>query len=147
MSETRSAFETPGSGAPSVSEAAAALAEEHRELGRLSDVILGTRELPRLVEALDELNRALVKHFGHEEEPEGLYDGLGVCVPGNRERLAELVDEHYRMIASARSLAERARWIEGRFDALVEESRGLIELLKAHEAREHALVEEATVEG
>jgi hypothetical protein len=133
----------PGS-AEALAQAASALAEEHRALGRLTEQILGAREIGALVAALEELNRTLVAHFGHEEAPEGLYDALGICVPANRERLAELVDEHYRMTASARSLAERARWILGRFEALQEEARGLVELLRRHEQHEHGLVREAT---
>jgi hypothetical protein len=133
----------PGS-PEALAHAAAVLAEEHRALGRLTEQVLTGRELAPLVETLEQLNRTLVAHFGHEEAPDGLYDALGVCGPANRERIAELVDEHYRMAASARSLAERARWILGRFEALQEEARGLVELLRRHEQHEKGLVREAT---
>ena len=82
-------------------------------------------------------------HFAHEEEPEGLYDSLGVCVPEHREALAELVDEHYRLAAAARSLAERGRWLQERVAALRQEAASLVGVLGRHERREHDLLRQA----
>jgi hypothetical protein len=129
--------------APAVARAAAELAEEHRAIDAQAGRLRGASGLEEFVLALHELSRSLQAHFAHEEQPNGLYDALGVCVPQHRERLSELVDDHYRIAAAARSLEERSRFLRERLNALREEAAGLVSFLERHERRERALVREA----
>lgn len=129
--------------APGVARAAAALADEHRALHALVDRLRAAQGPEDFLAATGELSRALSAHFAHEEQPEGLYDALGVCVPQHRERLAALVDDHYRIAAALRSLEERSRFVSERLLALREEATGVVAFLEQHEQREAALVREA----
>lgn len=130
--------------APEVARAAAELGQEHQALEAIAHRTRSASQIEALVGALEELSHALSGHFAREEKPGGLYDALGVCVPGKREPLARLVDDHYRMAATARGLAERGRLLMGQLQGLREEAAALVALLEDHERREHALVREAT---
>lgn len=131
-----------------VEQARGELAEDHQRLRALVDEIRtsGARELA--LERLSRLHEQLVVHFNLEEKPGGLYDALGVCVPEFRRSLARLVDDHFRLAATARDLRERARqpWQPGA-DLLPADVVRFAEALADHEVREARMVEEALARG
>ena len=135
MSETRSLT-------PALAQAHDELREEHLRLGRLVERVTAAEDVDELSAALGEMSEVLAAHFSHEERPEGLYDALGLCAPQHRERIRALVDDHYRMAASVRSLALRARSLLDRTRELQREAEGFVEVLRDHERREHALARE-----
>jgi hypothetical protein len=120
------------------------LADDHRRLHGLIDGLGTAADPAALAEALGELHGALVRHFNEEEKPGGLYDALGVCSPRFRQRLAVLVDEHFRLAGFVRDLRERMKAKEERGgNELRAEVAQLVSALAAHEKREHEMVQEA----
>jgi hypothetical protein len=114
--------------------------DDHRRLEQLIARLREVEELPALVAALDELNVVLVAHFGHEEQPEGLYDVLGTNAPEYKTPLGGLIDEHYKLLASARELADHGRaLLRQSQDGLRRDVRRLADALADHERRENEL--------
>jgi hypothetical protein len=128
-----------------VEQATRELAEDHQRLHALIDRVGREQDLSATAEALADLHAALTRHFNQEEKPGGLYDALGVCAPGFREHLAELVDDHFRFAGLVRDLREQAREAEG---AAADSLRGgiarLLAALADHERREHEMVKAAS---
>ncbi len=120
------------------------LADDHRRLHGLIDRLGAAPDAAAMAEALGELHAALTRHFTEEEKPGGLYDALGVCSPEFRQRLAVLVDEHFRLAGFIRDLRERMKAKEERGgNELRAEVAQLVSALAAHEQREHEMVQEA----
>lgn len=114
--------------------------EDHRKLEQLITRLRAAEDLPTLVATLDELNNALVAHFGHEEQPEGLYDVLGTTAPEYKTPLGGLVDEHYKLLATARELAEHGRTLlRQTHHDLRQDVLRLADALLDHERRENEL--------
>ena len=124
------------------------LREDHRRLHALVDRLRAAADLDTLAATLEELHAALTAHFNAEEKPGGLYDALGVCVPGFRTELAGLVDDHFRIAAALRDMRDRARQALGSpHDSLLGEAVRLAQVLGEHEKREHAMVDAAMSRG
>lgn len=125
-----------------LSQAYEAIEDDHRRLEHLIARLREVEELPALVAALDELNGVLVAHFGHEEQPDGLYDLLGTTAPDYKTPLGGLVDEHYKLLATARELAEHGRALLRQSDLdLRRNVRRLADDLADHERRENELAQ------
>ena len=128
-----------------VEQASRELAEDHQRLHALIDRLGRAPDLSAMEEALADLHAALTGHFNAEEKPGGLYDALGVCAPGFRQHLAELVDDHFRFAGVVRDLRERARAAEGAAaDSLRGDVARLLAMLADHERREHEMVKAAS---
>ena len=128
-----------------VEQASHELAEDHQRLHALIDRLGRAPDLSAMAEALADLHAALTGHFNQEEKPGGLYDALGVCSPGYRSQLAELVDDHFRFAGVVRDLRERARAAEGAAaDSLRADVARLRSALADHERREHEMVKAAS---
>lgn len=128
----------------SVEQASRELADDHERLHVLVERLRGAADLAAMAEALAELHGALAAHFNQEEKPGGLYDALGVCTPEFRQRLAVLVDDHFRFAGVVRDLRERARAAEGAAaDSLRADVARLLGMLADHERRELEMVEHA----
>ena len=124
------------------------LREDHRRLHALVDRLGAASDAAALAPVLEELHAALAAHFNAEEKPGGLYDALGVCVPGFRTELAGLVDDHFRIAAALRDMRDRARQAPGgAHESLLGEAERLAQVLGEHETREHAMVDAALVRG
>lgn len=131
-----------------VSDAHEALKEDHRRLHGLVRSLREAPDLPHLVVALEQLHEDLARHFQEEENPGGLYDALGVCVPEFRAGLGQLVDDHFRLAAQIRDLRDKARELVLRtHDELRRDALRLADLLADHERREHELVDQAIAKG
>jgi malate synthase len=127
-----------------VLQASQALEDDHHRLHTLIDRLRVGLDLAGMATALTELHGALSSHFNAEERPGGLYDALGVCIPEFRERLGELVDDHFRFSGLVRDLAQRAREAEGAAaDALRADVARFMQALADHERREHEMVKAA----
>lgn len=123
-----------------LTEAFQSVEDDHRRLEQLIARLRTVEDLPTLVTTLDELNTALVAHFGHEEQPEGLYDLLGTTAPEYKTPLGGLVDEHYKLLATARELAEHGRTLLRQTPHdLSADVRRLADALIDHERRENEL--------
>jgi hypothetical protein len=128
-----------------VEQASHELAEDHQRLHALIDRLGRAPDLASMELALADLHAALTGHFNQEEKPGGLYDALGVCAPGFRDRLAELVDDHFRFAGLVRELRERAREAEGAAaDCVRADVARLVALLADHERREQEMVKAAS---
>jgi hypothetical protein len=125
-------------------EAREALVADHRRLHELVRRLREADDLPALSRALDELHESLTRHFREEESPGGLYDALGVCAPEFRERLAGMVDDHFRLAAAVRDLQDRLREALRAWPAGFRAEAGLLaDQLAEHERSEHELVDAA----
>lgn len=123
-----------------LTEAYQSVEADHRRLEQLITRLRDTEDLPTLVDTLDELNTALVAHFGHEEQPEGLYDLLGTTAPEYKTPLGGLVDEHYKLLATARELADQGRaLLRQTHHGLRQDVQHLADALADHERRENEL--------
>jgi len=132
------------SDATALEKAQDALRADHERLHDLAGHLGSASDLPALAAALLALRNALQEHFRHEEDPGGLYDALGVCEPAYRERLSALVDEHFRMLALARTLGEQAKTEPpASYGPLRAEAIRFADLLTDHERREHQMAADA----
>jgi hypothetical protein len=123
-----------------VSDAAEAVARDHRRVDAEVARLRSANDLARLVTVLEELDRVLVAHFAHEESPGGIYEVMGVANPELRTPLGDLVAEHYTLLTDIRTLAGRGREIlQLHHVELLAEARALADRLAAHESREDAI--------
>ena len=117
----------------------AELADEHRRLMVLVSLIETERSIAKLPAMLRELHALLIDHFSHEQFPGGLYEQLGAYGAQHHEDLKVLIREHCTVLSAARALVERAEHPQA--DArLLDEVAKLLDLLHAHELKEHRLV-------
>ena len=128
----------------SVGQANEAIEADHRALHALVDQLSQGLDQKRAAAVLESLHARMAAHFLREEQPGGLYDTLGVCVPRLRRPLARLVDDHYRLSATVRDLRERARapW-DATAEMLAADVARLVAALADHERLESALIADA----
>ncbi len=93
---------------------------------------------------LDELGASLRAHYAVEEEPDGLYATLDRGLPHRAARIAELLEEHERILERLDCLSRRASaplpsWDD---DRVVAEARYLASFIRRHESHEIELVYE-----
>ncbi|HXY41635.1 MAG TPA: hemerythrin domain-containing protein [Vicinamibacteria bacterium] len=128
-----------------VQEVAQQLQQEHAELHHLFEEAAQASDLAQMSGFLASLHHRLTAHFNAEERPGGLYDTLGFCAPEFRRPLGQLVDDHFRLAATARNLRERARAVGGvDTDALRVDIARLVRAVAEHENRELEMVRQAT---
>jgi hypothetical protein len=65
---------------------------------------------------------------------------MGISLPEARGQVAQLVDDHFRLVAVARDLAATALSPEVAADSLQEQALRVADYLADHERREHELV-------
>ena len=105
----------------------------------LVSLLESEREITKLPAMLRELHDLLVDHFAHEQFPGGLYEQLGAYGSQHHAQLRELIREHCSLLSAARALVEHAERPQADTRLLIEVAQ-LIELLRAHEIKEHRLV-------
>ena len=128
-----------------VEQVAQELQHEHAELHRLFDQAGQAGDLAQMSTFLASLHQRLTSHFNAEEKPGGLYDTLGFCAPEFRRPLGLLVDDHFRLAATLRSLRERARGAGGvDTGTLRVDVARLVRAVAEHEQRELEMVRQAT---
>jgi hypothetical protein len=115
----------------------AELENEHHTISTLLGRLGEAHDTGTLAAALHDLRRLLADHFAHEERPGGLYDRMGVVSEQYRDRVRALVDDHFTILSSVRTLEKQAS--ENKPE-IVEADRGLQALLARHETREHEMV-------
>ena len=89
-----------------------------------------------LAAALEELNSALVEHFAHEEDPQGLLAILGPDAPAERQAFAEILAEHESILANVQELRSQARAGVTSPAGLAAQATMLARILGDHEQRE-----------
>lgn len=124
----------------SVAAAHEALRDEHERLRALVGRLRARPGREDLAALLHELPGRLAEHFRLEERPGGLYDTLGVSIPDARGQVAQLIDDHFRLVSVARDLAETALAPDVPTRALQEEALRVADYLGDHERREQELV-------
>ncbi len=118
------------------------MADEHRRIMALISRIEAQDSVAVLPPMLKTLHDLLVDHFAHEQFPGGLYERMGAHGPEHHETLRTLVREHCEVLSNARALVERSRSVDSVGETrLLHEVAELIEMLRAHEIKEHRLVE------
>jgi len=128
-------------GKPPVTGAEAQLLAEHRRIRNLTRQIEGSRDLPELLQRLQEFRTLLVPHFLGEEAIDGLYDIIRRMSPRQLARVDDLEKEHRAFLAAIDEVAERARaCLAGPVAAVLTEARALARRVRDHEAREDALL-------
>jgi hypothetical protein len=121
------------------------LEQDHSRLHELIDQLVNAGDLAQMSAQLKTLHDRLTFHFNAEEKPAGLYDTLGLCAPEFRRPLGQLVDDHFRLAATLRSLCERARSAGGGdVDALRADVARLLQAVADHERRELEIVQRAS---
>jgi hypothetical protein len=118
------------------------LADEHRRIMALVEQLSRHRSLLQLAPMLEELHSLLINHFAREQFPGGLYESLGGFGSEHHLELRELVSEHCLILSSLRGVLERTR-LAGAADAptVLHEVAAVVENLRRHEHKEHALAE------
>ena len=119
----------------------AQLEAEHRAINDLVTRVEGARDARALVAPLADLRKLLSDHFAHEERPGGLYDRMGVVSAEFRDRVRTLVDEHFRLLSTVRTLEQQSK--SGAGGDIVREARSIGASLRQHEKLEQELVEAA----
>lgn len=121
------------------------ISAQHRELREMLGTIEATSELAQLVPLLETLRDDLQAHFADEERPEGgLAEAVGASAPRHLRRLAELMDEHGRLLETVEELILRGRTLmNGAVRELIHDARAVSEQLRRHEARETELLTDA----
>ena len=89
-----------------------------------------------LAAALEELNGALVEHFAHEEDPQGLLAILGTNASAERQAFAEILAEHESILANVQELLSQARAGVTSPAGLAAQATMLARILGDHEQRE-----------
>jgi hypothetical protein len=126
--------------ADSLTRAQAELEEEHASLRSLVGRLREVPDAAALAALLDDLHGKLKAHFEREEFPGGLYESMGALGPRHADTVGLLVDQHFRFLATVRSLATQAHRSTGPDGAkLLQEAATLADQLRAHEAAEHGL--------
>ena len=115
----------------------AELESEHHTISTVLQRLGDARDAGTLTAALHDLRRLLADHFTHEEQPGGLYDRMGVVSQEYRDRVRGLVDDHFQILSTVRTLEKQAS--EHQAD-VSEAARGLQALLARHEHRENEMV-------
>jgi len=124
----------------SIARARDELREEHEQLHALLARLRATPDRTALAALLRELSQRLAEHFRREEQPGGLYDAMGVCIPEARGQVGQLVDDHFRLVSIARNLAEEALSPSVATTTLQQQAMRVANYLADHEQREHHLV-------
>ena len=118
---------------------------QHRELREMLGAIEASAELTQLLPMLEQLRAELQEHFADEErEDGGLAEAVGATAPRHLRRLAELLDEHRRLLETVDELIVRGRTlVNGPGRDLVRDARAFSRQLKRHETRETELLTDA----
>lgn len=130
-------------GPGSIAAAHEALRDDHERLRALLRRLRAQPGREELTAILNELPELLAEHFRCEELPGGLYDAVGVSIPDARGQVAQLIDDHFRLVAVARDLAAMALSDKVASGTLQEQALRVADYLADHEQREYELVRSA----
>jgi hypothetical protein len=126
---------------PPVASADEQLLVEHRRLRDLTRQIESSRDLPELLQRLEELRARLGPHFLEEEEADGFYDTIRRIGPRQLALVDDLQREHLVFLAAVAALAEEARaCLAGPVAAVLAGARVLARRVREHEASENTLL-------
>ena len=115
--------------------------EGHERLHDLARRMRQSGDPAALAAVLEELDRALVEHFAHEEHPQGLLALLSAKAPAERQRFAEVLDEHEGILSRVRGLGDEARRGHTEPAVLSAQAAMLAHVLGDHERRESQVTE------
>lgn len=117
------------------------IAQEHRQIRSVVEVLETTGNLEALLPCLAELRTLLERHFAREEAPEGLHRVVDAAAPRLAASVQVLIEEHREFLEALDLISERAReCLEG---PIAEVRRSVAELcrrLHEHEAAETDLL-------
>lgn len=118
------------------------LSDEHQQLMALVDRLKSRDSGLDMVAFLEELHRVLIKHFAHEQFPDGLYESMGAYGSAYHDELKVLIKEHCAILSAVSGLLGHARATR-RADqpSLSDELVKIVGMLREHERKEHLLAE------
>lgn len=118
----------------------AALAEEHKQIMALLNLLESDPDPGKLVHRLEQLHNTLVDHFAREQFPGGLYESMGAFGSRWHGDLRELISEHCTILSQARGLLDEARRLPpNERGGLQPDVIALVHQLTSHEEKEHRL--------
>lgn len=120
------------------------LLAEHRRIRALTHQFESASDLRDLLTALGEARLAFGEHFRAEEADEGFYDRVRAMAPNHIERVDRLEREHKVFLAEVESLvAQTEACLNGPVARILAEARSLAERLRHHELAEDQIVGDA----
>lgn len=118
------------------------LATEHKELMSLVAKVEAFRSAAGIQPLLEQLHELLIRHFSHEQFPEGLYERMGAYGPKWHPKLRVLIRDHCVILSGIRAMSERANQPGADEDpSFIGDLAKVIAHLRRHEQREHELAE------
>jgi len=112
--------------------------EEHKQLMARLDALTGATSATQADEVLKELHGSLERHFGEEENADGVFRWLAAIDPSLGPTLTGLESDHKELLAELAGLGGKADGAEFH-DATV----AFVDHLKAHEKTERAALRQA----
>lgn len=117
------------------------LANDHRQVMELLDLLREQRKLEDLLPLLEALRNLLIVHFGREQLPEGLYEALGSRAESGKDEMQALIKEHGTLLETLNELLDDARKATSGAEAeMISRLGRLVDEVHAHEHREHRFV-------
>jgi len=118
------------------------LATEHQELMSLIDEVEAFKSSAGIQPLLERLHELLIRHFSHEQFPDGLYDRMGAYGSKWHSQLRILIEDHCVILSGIRAMSERASRPGSDEDpTFISDLAEVIAHLRQHEQREHKLAE------
>ena len=115
----------------------------HRVLFTAVDRLLEARDAPEARDALAEIQQTLPQHFALEEDPDGLFTWIAALLPGHRDEVRALAEDHRRLLEAAAALSSPFDDEGDLDDVATERVSDFARDLRAHEQRERAALKAA----
>ena len=110
----------------------------HDQLLALLDDLVGSGDSAAAAPLVEELSKRLKSHFAEEEGPDGVFTWLAACDATLGPVLRELEEDHEALSAEMQSLVEQPTP-----EAFKVAAKAFAAHVKAHEAKEHAALDQA----
>jgi len=120
------------------------IVDQHNQLRALLSNLEGSTDVAAMRSGLEELSNLLQQHFEHEQD--GLPDVVQMQAPRLTSRLQPLLREHKELLATVRSLIDRAEGADVEGPTLQKQLQAFSGRLRAHEDKENELLQDALVD-
>jgi hypothetical protein len=118
------------------------LATEHKELMSLIAEVEAFDSAAGIEPVLQRLHELLIRHFAHEQFPDGLYERMGAYGSKWHPQLRTLIQDHCLILSGVRAMTERASRPGADDDpSFMSDLAEVVAHLRRHEQLEHELAE------